>query len=1041
MEKEQKISIVVPVYNTEKYLKKCLDSILNQTYRSIELIVVNDCSKGNAREIVDRYKENYPEIKYVEHEKNMGLFQARLTGSLHATGDYIAFVDSDDYVSTDLYRRLISKAVSTNADIVTCKTVIEEAEDKRHTNQLADLNFEEINGDECLNHYFHQRGQNYQWHTIWNKIYKKTIWDKAYPSYLKINQHLIMTEDFAFSTVLYYYASKIVTVDDAYYFYCQHIDASTTTTGVSYNKANKNISDIILSFEFVTNFLKSKKIYSKYANDLQDWANTYIGMWARVVRDRDYSEEEKNILFSMLNKLGNVKKEINIVKDAFYSQSARWSEQYETIVKAIASPSIKAISFDVFDTLVWRPFLEPKDIFYLMNDYFREAYGHKTLLKFSDIRPLCEEEARHIYNNKQDVTYEQIYNHMMEKYCIPVKVIELLKLREIDLELKYCMPRKSVYELYAMAKYLGKKIIFTSDMYLPKKVIEEIVAKNGYTDVNHIYLSNDIGLAKCTGDLFDYVIKDQRIKQSELIHIGDNYRSDVEMPNKKGIQAFLFPKASDTFFNGNPFVSTNHLGVVFKRNLPEWRDSRSSIEFMGIRSMLAVVANKYFDNPFTPFNENSDFNGDPLLIGYYALGMHMFALVNWLLKDSIDNKYEKMIFMARDGYLPREIWNVLKSSYAGTPKDYYFPTSRRSLMSLSMSDVIDLHKLHNFVVRNNNTPLQVISYLPEILNLENVDLKKLFNENGIDVNKKFPDKNTFEKFIFILATKLYDKKKANRYIADFKKSYDNLFEGKVAVFDIGYSAKPEAILSNIFGKSVDTYFVHINSDEGIGNANSFDFKIRTFFDYKPSYTGGIRETLISELGPSCIAYKRDGHNIVPEFEDYSCDYYEEKIIGDIQKSAVEFCKDMQHIFTDDISKLTYERYGASLPHEMFLHSASIVDKSIFLPMSFEDTVGTGGSISVTDMLNDELIYHNQFTIRDLLSFNQETLNQHPRTVELENRSKPIRLLYYSLFERETLKRRIREIVKNERVIKALKWNYGLLRKGKNGLRRLTLKNK
>ena len=108
IKENKKLSIIVPVYNAEKYMEKCLDRLLEQSYKNIEIIIVNDCSQGNCEEIVEKYKNIDSRIKYIKHEKNKGLFQARITGSSIATGEYIAFLDSDDYVSIDYYRTLMN---------------------------------------------------------------------------------------------------------------------------------------------------------------------------------------------------------------------------------------------------------------------------------------------------------------------------------------------------------------------------------------------------------------------------------------------------------------------------------------------------------------------------------------------------------------------------------------------------------------------------------------------------------------------------------------------------------------------------------------------------------------------------------------------------------------------------------------------------------------------------------------------------------------------------------------------------------------------
>ena len=123
---EYKISIIMPVYNTEQYFDRCIQSVLDQSYKNIELIVVDDCSPGNIRDMIQEYLALDTRVSFISHEKNEGLFKARLTGAKRASGDYIAFIDSDDYVSMDYYHTLLDRAVAEQADITIVHTVLQE---------------------------------------------------------------------------------------------------------------------------------------------------------------------------------------------------------------------------------------------------------------------------------------------------------------------------------------------------------------------------------------------------------------------------------------------------------------------------------------------------------------------------------------------------------------------------------------------------------------------------------------------------------------------------------------------------------------------------------------------------------------------------------------------------------------------------------------------------------------------------------------------------------------------------------------------------
>lgn len=122
MNNPPKLSVIVPVYNTEKYLSKCLDSILNQTYKKLEVIVVNDGSKDHSQSIIDQYKQIDARIVSILKE-NGGLSDARNAGIDHATGDYLAFIDSDDYIDRTMFEKMVDLSVQHQSEIVFCDLV------------------------------------------------------------------------------------------------------------------------------------------------------------------------------------------------------------------------------------------------------------------------------------------------------------------------------------------------------------------------------------------------------------------------------------------------------------------------------------------------------------------------------------------------------------------------------------------------------------------------------------------------------------------------------------------------------------------------------------------------------------------------------------------------------------------------------------------------------------------------------------------------------------------------------------------------------
>ena len=363
------LSLIIPVYGTEQYLKRCLDSVLAQSYTNIEIIVVNDCSPGDVEIIISSYKEKVSNIKYIRHEHNRGLFQARLTGYTHSSGKYIAFLDSDDYVSIDFYRKLVQKAERTHADIVIGRTVIEKSNKSRFVYNMHDslTTFKDLEGKEIEQNFWEQEGLCYSYHTIWNKIYSRHIWELSIPFFSKMNSHIVMTEDIAFSAVLFHFARKMSMVEHEAYFYCENPTASTNSAALSIEKYSKNVRDIYEVFNFIENFLSEQQANDYILKQCSKFRKYYAKMWRGYALNNFGGAEQKKALIEV-DKIYPGLNEICKPDEYFFNSIlSPWSGGLEYAKKLIASDNIRYVSFDIYDTLIMRPVYEPKDVFEILN--------------------------------------------------------------------------------------------------------------------------------------------------------------------------------------------------------------------------------------------------------------------------------------------------------------------------------------------------------------------------------------------------------------------------------------------------------------------------------------------------------------------------------------------------------------------------------------------------------------------------------------------------------------------------------------------------
>ncbi len=217
------VSIIVPVYNVEKYLDRCIKSIVKQTYNNLEIVLVDDGSQDQCPQICDWWAEKDKRIKVV-HKSNGGLSDARNAGMEIATGDYIAFVDSDDWIEEDLYRILLDAIKATNSDIACCKFRRIGENFKQASSMANDSGaYELFDTKESL---LELITENKIQQVVWNKLYRKNVISDIEFAVGKCNE-----DDFWTYQVLGK-AYRVVSVDVTGYYYWQR---NNSIMGVSYS--------------------------------------------------------------------------------------------------------------------------------------------------------------------------------------------------------------------------------------------------------------------------------------------------------------------------------------------------------------------------------------------------------------------------------------------------------------------------------------------------------------------------------------------------------------------------------------------------------------------------------------------------------------------------------------------------------------------------------------------------------------------------------------------------------------------------------------
>lgn len=269
------ISWIIPVHNTEKYLRECLDSVVTQKFDDYEVIIVDDGSTDQSGQICDEYEKKYDKV-HVLHQGEEGVSIARNKAIKIAKGEYLAFMDSDDYVESNYLQKLYTTAISTKADIVVCnhRRVTENRElleERPLTGGIKEYNtYEAIDAliDDTIIKSF-----------VWDKLFRREVFEDVSFPVGRYNQDIaIMHEVFG-------NAKKIVRIDDVLYYYRQH------STSILNSRGEKLNGDQFLAFADRLNYIKEnyKGLYPKMLKVYMMYAMSYY-CW--LLREKNSKQEE-----------------------------------------------------------------------------------------------------------------------------------------------------------------------------------------------------------------------------------------------------------------------------------------------------------------------------------------------------------------------------------------------------------------------------------------------------------------------------------------------------------------------------------------------------------------------------------------------------------------------------------------------------------------------------------------------------------------------------------------------------------------------------
>lgn len=337
-----KISVIVPIYNVERYLVDALDSLANQSLTDIEILMIDDGSTDNSRYIMERYALDYDNF-YAYHKENEGLSVTRNHGLNYAKGEYIFFIDSDDYLLHDALEKLYNCAIKYDSDVVTAN-FFRYNENKSWAHIIGDYVFNSLENDLYTTNLFEY--PNLIWDMpVWNKLYKRQFLEE---NNLRFYDGRVIFEDNIFSTEVYAKAKNVTVLKDGVQ--CWRMGAPNTSISQSHDK---NRGDELYKMAVMVNDILNENIndYEILSRKYMKWLTLDIPFY--MSRIKSYPKEDHIYIFEGAHKLidlipNEYFNELNNYYKVFYTliSDKNWDELSELIFNDLKSKPSTHVNID-----------------------------------------------------------------------------------------------------------------------------------------------------------------------------------------------------------------------------------------------------------------------------------------------------------------------------------------------------------------------------------------------------------------------------------------------------------------------------------------------------------------------------------------------------------------------------------------------------------------------------------------------------------------------------------------------------------------------
>jgi len=688
------------------------------------------------------------------------------------------------------------------------------------------------------------------------------------------------------------------------------------------------------NYSYRSEIFKPENFYRILSNLHNDFINGELDN----IRKRRKDVEEMNRIFSEDSRGWLLKEEL-----------AKFSSYVKPDYLRIGMAESRAISFDLFDTLAERAFAEPHELFLFIEPTVQWFLKNRNF-RFQYFRRQAEGDTRRPTRGDFEITLDQIYEQFQKITGLDRDVCLEIKKIEIDAEIEIVQPKRKMIREFNFSKIILDNVSVITDIYLDKPTIEKLLEKIGVEGYDDLLVSADTKTRKHNGTIYpDYlklVHEKIGVGSNRCLHVGDNDVADGAMAKKFGMKTYVFPKAMDNYKKsmlGKTLMPLHSMGGV-----------SSSI-------LNGVVANKFYSAHWNRINSDSCFNGRPYTYGYAAMGPLVYGFVKWLYRQAKKDKINNLYFLARDGWLLKQVYDDFFQGVSDAPSSHYLYCSRRSVMVAALKDVNCIRELadQSFNARTLESFLENRFGIAWNSLLE--AQAKSFGMSRGHIVAPIYEQDKLHAFLQSISEVILGNAEKERiaYVDYLEETgfLSDIEAGNAAVVDIGYSGSMQYYLKKMLDQSgiAGYYFLtHHHSRDYFSN-EIFEGFLENLDDHRVRARSPLNdhvfifEAALSSPEGSLLKFEGIGKERVAKFMEAEEEERRKYLLLEIHRGARKFVSDLRRNFGSFRMELEFSPRLSSFLMFNFSERPSRKDAGMFLNFEVENNFG-GGSVCLVQPL-------------------------------------------------------------------------------------------